>query len=69
MITFNVVKEPHGWAVRIGEHMTTNYWSRERAVQGANRLAGAIHRNGGLIEVIVEGLALVPPPAVRRRKA
>ena len=55
MITFNVVKEQHGWAVRMGERMTTPFWSRDLAIQEANCLADAIRCHGECAEVIVEG--------------
>lgn len=54
MITFNVVKEQHGWAIRLGERMTTHFWSRELAVQEANCLAGEIRRHGERTEVVIQ---------------
>jgi hypothetical protein len=54
MITFSVVKEPHGWAIRMGDRMTTPYWSRDFAVREANCLADAIRRHGEPTEVIVQ---------------
>jgi hypothetical protein len=56
MITFNVVKEPCGWAIRLGERMTTSFWSREVAISEANALAEAIRRHGECTEVVVEGV-------------
>ena len=56
MITFNVVKEPCGWAIRIGERMTTPFWSREVAISEANALADAIRCHGECAEVVVEGI-------------
>ena len=55
MITFNVVKEQNGWAVRMGERMTTPFRSRDLAIQEANCLAEAIRCHGECAEVIVEG--------------
>ncbi len=55
MITFNVVKENHGWAIRMGERMTTPFWSRDRAIQEARCLADAIRCHGECAEVVVEG--------------
>lgn len=55
MITFNVVKEQHGWAIRTRERMTTLFWSRDSAIRGANCLAAAIRWHGECAEVIVEG--------------
>lgn len=66
MITFNVVKEPHGWAIRMGERMTTPFWSKDLAVQEANSLAHAIRCHGERTQVIIqdadlnEALAIVP---------
>ena len=55
MLTFNVVKEKHGWAIRVGERMTTHFRSRDLAIREANCLADAISRHGECTEVIVEG--------------
>ena len=55
MITFDVVKEQHGWAIRMGERMKTLFWSRELAIREANCLADAIRCHGECAEVIVEG--------------
>ncbi|MBC7670740.1 MAG: hypothetical protein H7236_20260 [Gemmatimonadaceae bacterium] len=54
MITFNVVKEKHGWAVRLGEGMTTPFWSKDLAVREAKCLADAIGGHGEHTEVVVE---------------
>lgn len=56
MITFKVVKETHGWAIRLGEQMSTPYWSRDSAVREAGRLAATIGCHGEHTEVIVEGI-------------
>jgi hypothetical protein len=56
MITFNVVKEPCGWAIRAGECMTAPFWSREVAISEANALADAIRCHGEGAEVVVEGV-------------
>ncbi len=55
MITFNVVKERHGWAIRMDGRMMTPFWSRELAIREANCLADAIRGHGECAEVIVEG--------------
>ena len=55
MITFDVVKEQHGWAIRMGERMKTLFWSRNSAIREANCLADAIRCHGECAEVIVEG--------------
>lgn len=54
MIIFKVVKERHGWAVRMGQRMTTPFWSKDLAVLEANRLAASIRRHGERTEVVVE---------------
>ena len=66
MITFNVVKERHGWAVRMGERMTTPFWSRDLAIREAICLADAIRGHGQRAEVVVEGTdPLASPETVR----
>lgn len=55
MLTFNVVKEQHGWAIRMGERMTTPFWTRDAAVREAHCLAEAIRCHGECIDVVVEG--------------
>ena len=55
MITFNVIKEQHGWAIRMGERMKTVFWSRDLAIHEANCLAAAIRCHGECAEVIVGG--------------
>jgi hypothetical protein len=54
MITFDVVREQHGWCVRTGQHMTTHFLSRKAAVREAQCLAAAIGRHGVRTEVIIE---------------
>lgn len=54
MITFKVVKEQHGWAVRMGEQMTTPFWSRVLAIREADRMAAGIRRHGAVTEVLIE---------------
>ena len=55
MITFKVVKEQHGWAIRMGEGVTTPFWSRGSAIREAHCLAVAIRCHGKRAEVIIEG--------------
>ncbi len=62
MITFKVVKETHGWAVRLGEQMTTPFWSKASAVQEASRLADTLGCHGEYTEVLVDGVRLATPP-------
>ena len=66
MVTFNVVKEPCGWAIRMGEGTTTPFWSRDLAIREANALAEAIRRHGECAEVRVEGAELEIPRTWRR---
>jgi hypothetical protein len=54
MHTFKVVKEPHGWAVRLGHGMCTPFWSQAQAVREANRLCGALRLHGASAEVVVD---------------
>ena len=54
MIIFNVVKEQHGWAIRMDDRMVTPFWSRDLAIREANRLALAIRCHGECTEVVVE---------------
>jgi hypothetical protein len=54
MITFRVLREKHGWAVRIGESMTTPFWSRPHAIREAGGMAAEIRRHGVVAEVLIE---------------
>jgi len=56
MITYAVVQEPHGWAIRVGGHMTSPFRSRESAVRKANQLATALRRHGQTASVMIEGV-------------
>jgi hypothetical protein len=53
-ISFRVVKEPYGWAVRMGEGMMTPFRSKVLAVRHANGFADALRRCGEPVEVVVE---------------
>jgi hypothetical protein len=55
MITFKVVREEFGWAVRVGERMSTHFRLREKAIHGAKALADGIRRHGAPAEVVIEG--------------
>jgi len=66
MIIFSVVKEHHGWAVKMGQRMTTPFWSKDLAVLEANRLAASIRRHGERTEVVVEGPEGREPGAKRQ---
>lgn len=62
MITFNVVREQRGWAIRTGSSMSTPFRSRDMAIREAISLADAIGCHGECVEVIVEGEDLNEPP-------
>ena len=63
MITFEVVREQNGWAVRAGERMTMPFRSRDIAVKEAHFLADAIRRHGQSAQVIVEPAPPRDPPS------
>ena len=54
MFIFNVVKEPNGWAVSMGDSMKTPFRSRSLAIQEAHSLADAIRGHGQLARVTIE---------------
>ncbi len=58
MITFNVLKEQHGWSIRMGEWSMTPFWSKDLAIREANCLAEAIRCHGECTEVLIEGADL-----------
>lgn len=53
-ISFRVVKEPYGWAVRLGDGMMTPFSSKLLAIKHANGCADALRRCGEPVEVVVE---------------
>lgn len=53
-ISFRVVKEPYGWAVRLGDGMMTPFRSQTLALQHAKGIAEALRRRGEFAEVVVE---------------
>jgi len=57
IISFRVVKEPYGWAVRLGEGMMTPFRSQALALQHASVIAEALRRRGEFAEVVVEDFA------------
>jgi hypothetical protein len=69
MLTFEIVKGPQGWVVRLGSGVSIPFRSYERAVREADGLCDAIRRHGAIAEVVVEGEARVPAdernPALR----
>lgn len=66
-ICFRVVKEPYGWAVRVGRGMMTPFWSRRLAIEHANGFAEALRRHGEPAEVIIEGWPKSPETKLRGR--
>lgn len=65
-ISFRVVKEPYGWAVRLGDGMMTPFRSQSLAVQHARGIADALRRRGEFAEVVVEEVctvSLAPQPS------
>lgn len=67
MISFRVVREPYGWAVRMGQGMMTPFRSRVLAVRHANGFAETLRRHGEAAEVILEEAWPPPPPGERDR--
>lgn len=62
-ICFRVVKEPYGWAVRMGEGMMTPFQSQTMAIQHASGIVEALRRRGEFAEVIIEQTVCAPPRA------
>jgi hypothetical protein len=58
MITFNVIKEQHGWAIRTSSGMTTPFRTRDAAMREAECLAKSIRVHGEYVEVVVEHIGL-----------
>ena len=62
MHTFKVVKEIHGWAVRLGPCMSTPFRTRAGALLNAEQMCASLRAHGQLAEVVVEGLELGETP-------
>jgi hypothetical protein len=54
MITFEVVKEPYGWAIRRDHRMMTPVWCKALAVEQATRMVEALRRYGEPAELRIE---------------
>lgn len=54
MHTFKVVKERFGWAVHLGDGMSTPFWSLALAIREANLLCEALRRHGVAAEVTMD---------------
>ena len=53
-IRFRVVKEPYGWAVRLGDAMMTPFQSQPSAIRHASGIVEALRQRGEIAEVVVE---------------
>jgi len=60
MLTFEIVKGPQGWIVRLGSGVSIPFRSYERAVREADGLCNAFRRRGAVAEVVVEAEASIP---------
>ena len=64
MINFQVVKEPSGWAVIMGQATKAPFRSRQLAILEVRALAAAIARHGQPITVTID-----PSPEPQSREA
>ena len=83
MYTFRVVGENKGWAVRVGDGMSTPFRTKDMAIWEAQRLCDELKRHGVGAEVVVQDAlagcasrrspiarqAQVTPPTVTVRRA
>lgn len=65
MICFRVVKEPYGWAVRMGQGMMIPFRSRHGAIEHATGFVEALRRNGERAEVVIDSWPAEPSPERR----
>jgi len=61
-VSFRVVKEPYGWAVRMGCGMMTPFRSRATALEHARGCAAALRQHGEAAEVVLEEAWSDAPP-------
>ncbi len=54
MLTFKVVKEEYGWAVRLGRGMATPFWTQAAAIREAHQLCERMRGHGLAAEVVIE---------------
>lgn len=54
MITFEIVKEPYGWAVRRDSRMMMPAWCQAVAVEEAQRMVSVLRRHGQLAQLKFE---------------
>ena len=69
VVSFRVVKEPYGWAVRMGHGMMTPFRTRASAIEHATGCAANLRECGQPAEVILEECRSVAPVARRRSRA
>jgi hypothetical protein len=53
MVTFEIVKESYGWAVRSGDCMMMPAWCEAVAVAEAERMVSDLRRNGQQAQITV----------------
>jgi hypothetical protein len=66
-VSFRVVKEPYGWAVRMGRGMMTPFRSRALAIEHANGCAANLLDHGLPAMVVLEEGPCTAPVRPRRR--
>jgi|HubBroStandDraft_1064217.scaffolds.fasta_scaffold2045785_2 hypothetical protein len=54
MHTFEVVRQSHGWAVRLGPGMSVPFRTRPMAIREAERLCASLRRHGVTASVGIE---------------
>lgn len=67
-LTFHIVKEPYGWAVRLPREGMMPFRSRRRAFETAARLASDCRWAGARAEVAVDESWPTASPAWRRAR-
>lgn len=69
IISFRIVREPYGWAVRMGDGVMTPFESRQLALQHAQGFADVLRGCGERVEVVCdEEAASRPRPSLRRTR-
>lgn len=61
MLTFEVVREGHGWGIHMEQRMTTHFRRQDAAIRQAHHLAAGIRRHGVIVAVTVDGAYPEPP--------
>lgn len=57
MITFEVVKEPYGWAVRRDDCMMMPAWCRSMAMEEAQRMVNTLRSHGQPAQLLAQEAA------------